>query len=714
MIERLSEMMCAKQKAKKQSKGRPEGGTITFTDVLTPLLTFRKKTYFYHFALTQCQAYAPLVAIICCLVGILHLVMLRPGEKEQMSGAQKRGSHVSFGVAYQVYIASIIVLFLYAVVITASLASGWLYWLVNSPRWRISVANTFQCILLTGSAVYTGTPLFDVASQVIEGNEADTEISDDPRDATAIFTRSHSQLSAALMATPLFLGFVSASGIQMFVLFFAEVIVLVALALIERNDHSTYELLVLDILRCVVALLLACVIFASNVNKTFTIASLEAQHATKSAFLQQVAHDLKAPVQALANSTELLDDDQSVEDMKETLNIATTYIRSTLDAALALGRNRNGRERMLNLVHCSPKVLVHNMAKVIETCFNRNTHVPIHIQVKDNVPENVVTDQNIAESCLHNLLSNARKYTSSGSISVTVEADKISEEHSRQLLSARPELAGADICPLTHSVHFHVRDTGVGIPPERRHNVFMMPYHRDYEAQAAGTGLGLWSAYQQAQTVLGTMTYASNEPEPGSTFTLTLATRAVPAASEDETSQELTHASQINRQSGLTQAQRLDSGDSSGQSGTPRSITEHSNCSSNQLNDTTLTILVADDTPLVLHTLARSMQRFGSIVLTARSGQEAFNTWKSYNGRIHCIFSDVNMNDGNGPELVSWIRSEESNRLIQPTIISLMTGGTFSDTEQKGVDFVVAKPVKLSKLNTILKYVVRHEKEETS
>jgi hypothetical protein len=50
--------------------------------------------------------------------------------------------------------------------------------------------------------------------------------------------------------------------------------------------------------------------------------------------LQQIAHDLKSPTQALVNSIEQINEGQSMDDLKEMLDITATYIRSTIDAAL--------------------------------------------------------------------------------------------------------------------------------------------------------------------------------------------------------------------------------------------------------------------------------------------------------------------------------------------------------------------------------------------
>jgi hypothetical protein len=118
------------------------------------------------------------------------------------------------------------------------------------------------------------------------------------------------------------------------------------------------------------------------------------------------------------------------------------------------------------------------------------------------------------QQILINLIGNATKFTEQGTITLTVvESDE--------------------------NVVFHVKDTGIGIPPEHVNRVFEAFHQVDNSSgrKFGGTGLGLAISRDIAQAHGGDLTAASVEDK-GSTFTLTLPRRQPGEGTEEDRADE--------------------------------------------------------------------------------------------------------------------------------------------------------------------------------
>lgn len=115
----------------------------------------------------------------------------------------------------------------------------------------------------------------------------------------------------------------------------------------------------------------------------------------------------------------------------------------------------------------------------------------------------VTTDRTRVRQVLGNLVSNAVKYTPAGGVSVRVE---------RRADGNGPGSGGR--------VAVEVTDTGIGIPPEKRHLLFQ-EFARFEPGAAKGTGIGLAISHRIVQALGGELRLESGTG-PGSTFVLWL------------------------------------------------------------------------------------------------------------------------------------------------------------------------------------------------
>ncbi len=133
--------------------------------------------------------------------------------------------------------------------------------------------------------------------------------------------------------------------------------------------------------------------------------------------------------------------------------------------------------------------------------------------IREEVPEAIIGDVTRLRQILVNLLSNAIKFTEQGEVVLTVAVDALEP--------------GLD--PALLSLHFSVRDTGVGIPADRMDRLFQSFSQADASTtrRYGGTGLGLVISKRLCEMMGGSIWVESIEGI-GSTFHFTISTTAAP------------------------------------------------------------------------------------------------------------------------------------------------------------------------------------------
>ena len=135
-------------------------------------------------------------------------------------------------------------------------------------------------------------------------------------------------------------------------------------------------------------------------------------------------------------------------------------------------------------------------------------------EVEPSVPGVIVGDATRLRQILVNLIGNAVKFTERGEVSLSVAARAIDADAGE----------GKGLFEL----RFRVRDTGVGVPLERRGELFQSFTQLDASSarRASGTGLGLAISRALAEAMGGTIWVESEGvPGRGSTFYVTIRTR---------------------------------------------------------------------------------------------------------------------------------------------------------------------------------------------
>ncbi|MDB5868241.1 MAG: sensor hybrid histidine kinase [Polaromonas sp.] len=383
-----------------------------------------------------------------------------------------------------------------------------------------------------------------------------------------------------------------------------------------------------------------------------------ANHA-KSTFLATMSHEIRTPMNGVLGMLELLSLSQLDGSQHATLRVIRQSGRSLMriiDDILDFSKIEAQKLDIHPEVCCLREVIedVHNM-------YSGNASskgLLITCRVDAGLSPALMVDPVRLRQILHNFVSNAIKFTSSGQ--VTIMADLIERK------------SGED------RLRFSVKDTGIGISEEHQRHLF----HPFAQAELSttrrygGTGLGLAICRRLAALMGGSIRMVS-QPGHGTTMMLELslpiADPALLALNDSKNPLNPVFA---------------------------RSETCRTAPSVAHAEAEGTLILLADDHPTNRSLLMRQVNMLGYAAESARNGVEALGLWQS--GRFALLLTDCNMPEMNGYELAKAIRALESSKGSKAYPIIACTANALGSEARicldAGMDDFLAKPVELKNL----------------
>jgi len=226
----------------------------------------------------------------------------------------------------------------------------------------------------------------------------------------------------------------------------------------------------------------------------------EAANHAKSRFLANMSHEIRTPLNGISGMLEVVLDGQLTEGQRDSFLAIKTSAQSLLDLLndiLDLSKVEAGKLELVIGVFDTAVVLEEAMAVCAVRAHSKGLELVSDLST--SIPRALRGDATRLRQVLVNLVTNAIKFTEQGEVEVRIELEGIESD--------------------VASVHFSVRDTGMGIPPEKQAMIFdAFAQGEDTTANIhGGTGLGL-SISTQLVELMGGRIWVDSQPGKGSTF----------------------------------------------------------------------------------------------------------------------------------------------------------------------------------------------------
>lgn len=202
----------------------------------------------------------------------------------------------------------------------------------------------------------------------------------------------------------------------------------------------------------------------------------DAANRAKSTFLANMSHELRTPLNAILGFSEMLSRDAELTGSKKEkitiINHSGEHLLEMINDVLDLSKIEAGRVELEPQAFDLPEML-QDIGLMFEARAE-NAGLRFYLDRDSSLKQYITSDVSKLRQILFNLLGNAVKFTTEGSITLRAWADSIKGNSSMI------------------SLHLEVKDSGPGIPPEQMERIFE-PFvqAKRFKTNTKGTGLGL-------------------------------------------------------------------------------------------------------------------------------------------------------------------------------------------------------------------------------
>ena len=403
-----------------------------------------------------------------------------------------------------------------------------------------------------------------------------------------------------------------------------------------------------------------------------TIAKEKAEESDhlKTAFLNNLSHEIRTPVNGILGFLQLMQEEELKEEEWDEyfgiINKSADRLMKTINDIVEVSQIQLGQRK--------PKISTTNVSLLTDQVFDYYKHEALNkgLDFIVNKPSDIgfiESDDEKLKSILSILVENAIKFTCSGSIQFGYKlTDYTYNEQDGSIEQGLPCQIEDCSKERPQAIEFYVKDTGIGIPDDKHLVIFdrfiQVDVSNTRHFEGSGLGLSIAKAYVE---MLGGTIGVESQPGKGSLFYFTL-----PYVLRMEQGKSLTNEGDIFNEAELPG----------------------------------MKILVVDDDLPSAHLLSVMVKRYGTQIINAGTGMEAIAICKTIPD-IDMVLMDIKMPGTDGYEATRQIRQFNKHVVIIAQT-AYAPAGEREKALEAGCNDYISKPILKTNLDRLIKKYLYH------